>query len=117
MKIKFYKHPLFIIFGLFIAGYFIIQQYAHQYVSDEPVVLNKANPPKIIMYSTRSCMYCYIAKEFFEKHKLPYTEYDIETSDKHMQTFFMLGGKGTPLLIVNKEIIRGYDEKLIREAL
>ena len=117
MKFKFYKHPAFIIFSLFIAGYFFIQQYVHQLISDEPVILTKADPPKIIMYGTQSCMYCYVAREFFKKHQLPYTEYDIEQSDKYMQMFYMLGGKGTPLIIVNKEIIYGYDEQLIRDAL
>lgn len=117
MSKRFYKHPLFIIFALFIAGYFFIQQYTQQYISDEPLVLTKANPPQIIMYGTKNCMYCYIAKQFFDKHQLPYTEYDLDDSDKNLQTFYLLGGKGTPLLIVNKEIIHGFDERLIRKAL
>lgn len=117
MKLTFFKHPLFIIFTLFIAGFFFIQQYTQQYISDEPVILTKANPPQIIMYSTTSCMYCYIAKEFFRKHQLPFTEYNVDNSDEHMQNFYRLGGRGTPLLIINKEIIHGYDERMIREAL
>ncbi len=114
--IRVLKHPLFIIFGLFFAGYFIVQQYARSYISDAPLVLTKT-PPQIVMYGTRNCMYCVIAKQFFEKHQLPYTEYDIEVSDKHMQTFYLLGGRGTPLLIVNRQLIHGYDEQLIRDAL
>jgi len=117
MKSRFYKHPAFIIFGLLIVGFIFIQQYVHQHISDEPVVLTKADPPHIIMYGTQSCMYCHIAKTFFEKHQLPYTEYDVEKSDKHMKTFSLLGGRGTPLIIVNKEIIHGYDEQQIRNAL
>ncbi len=117
MKKPFYKQPVLYILAFFIAGYFFIQQYVHHHISDEPVVLSKANPPHIIMYGTSNCMYCHIAKAFFEKHNLPYTEYDIELSDKHMQTFYLLGGRGTPLLIINKTIIHGYDERMIREAL
>ena len=111
------KHPLFIIIALFIAGYFFIQQYTEQYVSDAPVILTKANPPSIVMYSSTSCMYCYIAKQFFNKHKLPFTEYNVDNSDKRREEFYILGGRGTPLLIINKEIIYGYDERLIRDAL
>lgn len=114
---KFFKHPVFVIFVLFIAGYFFIQQYVHQHISDEPVILTKANPPQITMFSTRSCMYCAIAREFFNKHKLPFTEHDIDVSEEHMQKFLLLGGRGTPLIIVNKEIIYGYDEQMIRNAL
>ena len=116
-KRRFFLHPVFIIFVLFIAGFFIIQQYTRELISDRPVELHRANPPSIIMYSTRSCMYCYVAREFFKKHQLPYTEYDIELSDKHMQTFYLLGGQGTPLLVINKDIIHGYDEQMIRDAL
>ena len=117
MKRRFYKQPVVIIFALFIAGYFFIQQYAQQQLSDEPVVLTKADPPQIIMYGTQYCQYCYLAKAFFKKHNLPYTEYDLDSSDKHMQTFYLLGGTGTPLLIVNKQIIHGFEERLRRKAL
>ncbi len=114
---RLFKHPLFIIFALFIAGYFFIQQYTQQYVSDAPVTLTRANPPSIVMYSSTSCMYCHIARQFFNKHNLPFTEYNVDNSDKHREMFYILGGRGTPLLIINKEIIYGYDERLIREAL
>jgi glutaredoxin len=117
MNKRLFKHPVFIIFCLFIAGYFFIQQYVEQQLSDEPVVLTRADPPSIIMYSSQSCMYCHIAKQFFAKHNLPYTEYDIDNSLENRDTFAILGGRGTPLLIINKQIIHGYDERLIREAL
>lgn len=117
MKLSLFKHPVFIMFALFIAGYFFIQQYTEQYISDAPVTLTKADPPSIIIYTSESCMYCHIAKQFFRKHNLPFTEYDIDNSDKNRQMFYILGGRGTPLIIVNKEIISGYDERLIRDAL
>ena len=117
MKPGLLKHPLTIIFVLFVAGFFLVEKYSQQYLSDEPVVLTKANPPQIIMYSTQNCMYCFLAKSFFIKHDLPYTEYDIERSDEHARMFYTLGGRGTPLLIVNKEIIYGFDENLVRDAL
>ncbi|RDH84557.1 MAG: hypothetical protein DIZ80_03560 [endosymbiont of Galathealinum brachiosum] len=116
-RTAFYKQPAIIIFTLFIAGFFLVQHFSRQMISDEPLVLTKANPPEIIMYSTQNCPYCYIAKEFFNKHNLPYTEYDIERSEKHMKMFYLLGGRGTPLVIINKEIIHGYDERLMRKAL
>jgi len=112
-----YKQPIVIIFTLFIAGFFLVQKFSTQMLSDKPVVLTKANPPEIIMYSTQSCGYCIITKDFFNKHNLPFTEYDIEKSKKHMNTFYILGGRGTPLVIINKEIIHGFNEKLMRQAL
>jgi len=116
-KRPFYKQPVVIIFTLFIVGFFLVQHFAIQLLSDEPLVLSKANPPEILMYSTQNCPYCVITKAFFEKHNLPYTEYDIEASEKHMKMFYLLGGSGTPLVIINKEIIHGFNEKLMRKAL
>ena len=112
-----YKHPAIIIFTFFIAGFFLLQHYSRQLLSDAPLVLTNANPPEIYIYSTRNCPYCYLAKEFFNKHQLTYTEYDIENSNKHLQMFYLLGGKATPLLIINNQTIHGFDENLIRDAL
>lgn len=116
-RTAFYKQPAIIIFALFIAGFFLVQHFSRQMISDEPLVLTKTNPPEIFMYSSQNCAYCYITKEFFKKHNLPYTEYDIERSEKHMKMFYLLGGSGTPLVIINNEIIHGYDERLMRKAL
>ncbi|VAW56597.1 hypothetical protein MNBD_GAMMA07-295 [hydrothermal vent metagenome] len=116
-KRAFYQQPLIIIFVLFIAGFFLVQHFAIQALSDEPLVLTKANPPKIIMYGTQSCKYCFIAKSFFDKHNLPFIEYDIDRSEKHMNMFRLLGGRGTPLIIINEDIIHGFNEQLMRKAL
>lgn len=117
MKKPLYKQPALWILGFFIVGFLMIRQYSQSMISDAPLVFDRANPPEIVMYSTSTCMYCYVAREFFSKHQLAYTEYDVEASDKHMQTFFLLGGRGTPLLIVNRQIIHGYDEASIRNAI
>jgi len=69
------------------------------------------------MFGSQSCHYCAIARSFFKKHKLSYTENDIDQSIKHREMFYRLGGQGTPLIIVNKSIIHGFDEKQIRAAL
>lgn len=112
-----YQHYILIGFILLVAGFFLLQHYSTKLLSDEPVTLTRADPPKIIMYGTQNCRYCYLAKSFFEKHNLPYVEYDIEQSEKHMKMFRLLGGTGTPLIIINKEIIHGFNESRMREAL
>ena len=111
------KNPLLIIFALFIAAYFLVEQFSSSRFSTEPVVLTHANPPDIVMLGTQSCKYCQIAREFFNTQQLPYVEYDIEKSDKHRQMFYLLGGKGTPLIIINGTTIHGFDEWAIRNAL
>lgn len=110
------KQPL-IIFSLLILAYLVLLSQGRPVYSEAPVELRHANPPEIVMFSTRSCKYCEIARGFFAKHNLPYTEHDIELSDKHMQTFQLLGGRGTPLILINGNIIHGFDEQMLRDAL
>lgn len=111
------KSPFIIIVSLFLLFFYIISQLSNSGLSDEPVHINKSNPPNIIMFSSQSCRYCALARSFFEKHELDYTENDIDLSDKHREMFYRLGGQGTPLIMANKSIIHGFDENLIRRAL
>jgi len=113
---KLIKHPLILVIGFFAVAFAFLQHHSSTYISDKPLELTQHNPD-IHMYSSQNCKYCEIAKAFFNKHQLPFKEFDIDTSNKNLQTFYLLGGKGTPLLIVNKQIIHGYDERLIRNAL
>jgi len=111
------KNPFLVIAGLFLIFYYIVSQLSNNELSDEPVVITKQNPPKIVMFGSQSCNYCAIARSFFKKHSLPYVENDIDQSIEHREMFYRLGGQGTPLIIVNKSIIHGFDEKQIRTAL
>ena len=85
-------------------------------LSDEPLVLHRF-PPEIVMFGTESCPYCRLARQFFDKHHLAYKEHDIEKSDEQKRIFDLLGGRGTPLIIINKELIHGFDEDAVRKAL
>lgn len=98
------------------ALYYLGNQRASLSLSDEPLILH-TNPPQIVMFSTQSCQYCKLARQFFGKHHLPYEEHDIEISDEQRKIFDLLGGRGTPLLIINKELIHGFDEQTVRKAL
>ena len=111
------KSPFFIIAALLLASYMLVENYSSESLSDEPVKLTQADPPRIVMFGTRSCKYCALTRAFFRKHNLPYVEHDIETSDKYMQKFILLGGRGTPLVIINGNIIYGFDENLMRSSL
>ncbi|MDH5472930.1 MAG: glutaredoxin family protein [Gammaproteobacteria bacterium] len=111
------KNPFFIIAVLFLLSYIAISQFSGQSLSDQPVTITKANPPQILMLGSQTCQYCATARAFFEKHNLPYTEKDIEQSDDARRIFDLMNGQGTPLLIINGQIMHGYDENMIRDAL
>jgi glutaredoxin len=108
--------PLLFIAALIVTLFMIVGRYSVPVLSEQPLVLHQ-QPPQIILFGTRDCPYCELAKAFFHKHNLPYIEHDIETSDEQRKMFDLLGGQGTPLLIINKQLIHGFDEQAMREAL
>ena len=108
--------PLFFISAIIIALYIIAGNHSNSPLSEEPLILHH-NPPQIVMFGTPECPYCQLARQFFDKHHLPYIEHDIEASDEQRKIFDLLGGRGTPLLIINKQLIQGFDEDEMRKAL
>jgi glutaredoxin 3 len=108
--------PLLIACAMLGALILLLQQPADFRLSDEPVTLS-IDPPQIVIFGTRDCTYCHLAKQFFNKHNLSYIEYDIEIDDEQRRMFDLLGGRVTPLMIINKELLHGFDEKMVRKAL
>ena len=108
--------PWLILCGVIAALYYSAQQRPDFSLSEEALTL-RIDPPQIVMFGTQSCVYCRQAKQFFAKHALPYIEYDIETDDEQRKMFDLLNGRVTPLIIINKEILHGFEEAAVREAL
>jgi len=111
------NNRLFFIVALaFLLAFMLVRHYSTG-LSDKPLVIHGQNPPEILMFGTQSCPYCAEARAFFAKHKLAYTEKDIEKSDSARNMFYLLGGRGTPLIIVNGVALHGFDEQMLRETL
>lgn len=73
---------------------------------------------KVIMYSAVWCGVCATAKRYFDRNGIPYTEYDIETSQQGREGFERLNGKGVPIILVGNRRMNGFSptgfEKLYR---
>jgi glutaredoxin 3 len=75
----------------------------------------------VTIYSTPTCHYCHMAKEFFDEKKVPYEEKNVAGPDaesqKNLQELFgLMGGPtGVPVIVVEEEEpILGFDkEKLV----
>jgi glutaredoxin len=70
---------------------------------------------KVVLYATSWCGYCQKTRALLRSNHIPFKEYNIETSSKGKDEYDQLNGSGVPLLIVNGEIIRGYDPAKIIE--
>ena len=72
----------------------------------------------VTIYSTVTCHYCALAKEFFKANKVPYTEYNVGTDlAKRKEMVDKSGQMGVPVIDVAGEIIVGFDEDRLKELL
>ncbi|MDO3381542.1 glutaredoxin family protein [Gilvimarinus algae] len=67
----------------------------------------------VVLYATAWCGYCKKTRELLRQKGIPYTEYDIEKSSKGKRDYEQLNGRGVPLLVINGEVVRGYNPNAI----
>ena len=78
----------------------------------------KAAKPKVIVYSTPTCPYCYSVKTFLKENKVEFKEIDVSKDTKAAQEMIKKSGQmGVPVVEINSTIIIGYDREAIKKAL
>ena len=66
----------------------------------------------ITIYSTPTCPYCKMAKEFLKEHKIAFTDIDVASDQVAMQKMIEKTGQlGVPVIDVDGEILVGFDKK------
>lgn len=73
--------------------------------------------PTVTMYATQWCPYCQKARLFFAKHRIHFTEYDIEHDNAAYQRYKALRGNGIPLIFIDETRINGFDEAKLSQTL
>jgi glutaredoxin len=64
---------------------------------------------KVILYATSWCGYCAKTRKLLRENKIDYYEYDIEKSVIGREQHASLGGRGIPVLLINGEVVKGYN--------
>jgi len=74
---------------------------------------------KVEIYSTESCHFCHMAKEYFTEHNVPFTDYNVGTDTaKRAEMIEKSGQMGVPVIVVDdKDLIVGFNEKKLAELL
>lgn len=73
---------------------------------------------KVIIYSTPTCVYCRLAKEWMEKNNIPFIDYDLSAdAEKRDEIIEKTGQMGVPIIEIDNEFIIGFDKKRINELL
>ena len=70
------------------------------------------------MYTTPTCVYCKMTKEFFAKNNVKYEEVNVAEDDKALEEMYQKSHQmGVPVIDVNGEIFIGFDKKGLARAL
>jgi glutaredoxin 3 len=73
---------------------------------------------KIIVYSTPTCPYCNMVKDFLKEKKIDFEEVDVsKDQDKAEEMMKKSGQMGVPVLDIEGEIIIGFNKPKIEEAI
>lgn len=72
----------------------------------------------VTVYSTTSCPYCNMAKDYFKANNVEYTDYNVgEDQAKAEEMIQKSGQMGVPVIDINGSIIIGFDKERINAAL
>jgi len=70
------------------------------------------------VYSTPSCPYCHMAKQFLTENKVPFEDIDVaQNRTAAIEMIKKSGQMGVPVLDINGTIIVGFDIEAIKNAL
>jgi glutaredoxin-like YruB-family protein len=72
----------------------------------------------ITIYTTPSCSYCNIAKNYFRENRVPFTEYDVSRDQRRADEMVRKSGQmGVPVIDINGRIIVGFNKPEIERSL
>lgn len=72
----------------------------------------------VIIYSTPTCIYCKMTKEFLTEHNISFTDYDLSQDiAKRDEVVKKTGQMAVPVIDIDGEIIVGFDRAKLSHLL
>lgn len=72
----------------------------------------------VTIYSTPTCHFCHMAKEFFTEHNIAFTDYNVaEDAARRTEMREITGQMGVPVIIIGNDVVIGFDEPKLRSLL
>lgn len=73
---------------------------------------------KVKIYTTPTCVYCKMAKEFFKQNNVEYEEKNVAQDAVAREEMIQKSGQfGVPVINIGEKIIIGFDQMKLKEAL
>jgi len=69
---------------------------------------------EVKIYSTPSCPYCRMAKDYLKEKGVEYQDIDVSSDQDALREMISLSGQmGVPVIIVEGQVINGFDKSKI----
>jgi len=73
---------------------------------------------KITIYTTPTCVYCKMAKDFFKNHNIEYEEKDVTKDEALVEEMVEKSGQmGVPVIDIDGQIVVGFNEEMLSKLL
>jgi glutaredoxin 3 len=73
---------------------------------------------KVAIYTTPTCSYCKMAKEFFSQNGITYEEKNVVSDEKARKEMIEKSGQmGVPVIDIDGKLMVGFDKDKLSEAL
>lgn len=74
--------------------------------------------PSVVIYSTPTCIYCKLEKEFLREHKIAFTEINVAEDTQAAQQMIMKSGQsGVPVTEIDGKLVVGFDKPALKKLL
>ena len=72
----------------------------------------------ISIYSTPTCHFCLMAKDFLKENGFDYNEFNVAQDQERRQEMIQKSGQmGVPVITIGEEVIVGFDKEKMASAL
>lgn len=72
----------------------------------------------VTIYSTPTCPYCKLAKDWMQENSIAFTDIDVSENQEAAQQMVEKSGQmGVPVILVGEEVIVGFEQSKLEELL
>jgi len=72
----------------------------------------------VTIYSTPSCHFCHMAKDFFKEKNVEFVDFDVASDqEKRKEMIDKSGQMGVPVIVIGDKIVVGFNKPKIIELL
>jgi glutaredoxin 3 len=72
----------------------------------------------VTIYSTDTCHFCNLAKEYFKANGIAYTEHNVGTDPERRKEMIELTGQlGVPVIRIGDQVVVGFREDMVAQML